>query len=103
MNCCSNFFFNTVGRLVTTEYCRVADTRPNRVTEPSIGSALKKTHSIGYFEDFLCFYETIADRRTSNKVRTSNNGYKKADTVVPGKLTIKPVYGNVTYFQHERN
>ena len=24
----------------STEYCRVADTRPNRVTEPSIGSAL---------------------------------------------------------------
>jgi len=31
------------GRLVMTEYFRVADTRPNRVVEPSIGSALARS------------------------------------------------------------
>src|SRR6218665_2412777 len=33
-------------------------------------------------------------------MRTSNKGYRKQ--TVPGKLTIKPVYKNVIYFQHER-
>src|SRR6218665_2232889 len=45
MNCCSKYFLILgFGRLVTTEpeFCRVADTRPNRVAEPSIGSALTK-------------------------------------------------------------
>ena len=44
MNCCSQIFFQySVSAGLwrpSIEYCRVADTRPNRVTEPSIGSAL---------------------------------------------------------------
>src|SRR6218665_3864874 len=45
MNCCSKEIFNTRYRqLVTTEYCQVSDTRPNRVTELSIGSAPNTQH-----------------------------------------------------------
>ena len=36
-------------------------------------------------------------------MRTSNTGIESKQLVPqPGKSTIKPVYENVTYFQHER-
>ena len=43
------------GMVLTTEYCRVPDTRPNRVAEPSIGSALQSRCLVQILNPSKCF------------------------------------------------